>query len=489
MALLVTASTMVGLVAGSTPAHAVDGLPIAFGAFAQPQGGQSLQQAVTQLETQIGRPLETVRVFETWTEAFPDSYHNFLKDGDRTLILSVKPTRNGSRIPWASLANAAPGSQLDNEMRSWARRIRDFQAPIYVTLHHEPESSSGAGTANDFIAAWRHWVDIFREEGASNVRFMWIMTDYSFHVSPTDRRYAPKWYPGDQWTDAMGIDAYNWHVCRPNQDNPWKTLATIVEPFRSFGAQHPSVDLWLTEWATWEDPNVADRKAGWIDQARDLFKTAPYSQFAGVVYFHSNALNSSFDDCIWRVDTSASALASFRAMANDPFYMGDAFGQPPAGPVPPTAPGTPAVRSDAPGQVTLDWQASTDDLRHGPALSHLPGPRNRRRWGASRARPQGSSRSQIPDVPNGTHTYAVSASDGTNESRSEPGLRRHHGRGPHRDLRGRLQCGLRELVRLDGHVDRYRPGRGRRAQRSGADHRGPRLGVPDPSRLRSRPAA
>jgi hypothetical protein len=415
---LVMAMLTLGLAAGSTPVYAIDGLPIAFGAYAQPQGGQSLQQAVIQLETQIGRPLETVRVFETWTEAFPDSYHNFLKNGDRTLILSVKPTRNGSRIQWASLANAAPGSQLDNEMRSWARRIRDFEAPIYVTLHHEPESSSGAGTATDFIAAWRRWVDIFREEGASNVRFMWIMTDYAFHVPQSDRRYAPKWYPGDQWTDAMGIDAYNWHVCRPNADNPWKTLATIVEPFRSFGVQHPSVDLWLTEWATWEDPNVANRKAGWIDQARALFKTPQYSQFAGVLYFHSRAINPNFDDCVWRVDTSTSALASFRAMANDPFYMGDAFGGPPDTEAP-TAPGKPAVRSEAPGEVTLDWQASTDDQATNLLYSIY------RDQGTMPVGTISSSSTGIVSftdsgVPSGTYTYSISAGDGTNESARSP---------------------------------------------------------------------
>ncbi len=145
--LLLTASTMLAVVNGSSPASAIGGQPITFGAFPQPQSGQTAQQAVTQLESQIGRQLEVVRVFETWNDAFPDSYHNFLKNGDRTLILSIKPTRNGTRIPWASLATAAPGSQLDNEIRSWARRIRDFQAPIYVTLHHEPESGTGAGTA------------------------------------------------------------------------------------------------------------------------------------------------------------------------------------------------------------------------------------------------------------------------------------------------------------------------------------------------------
>ncbi|MCU1360286.1 MAG: domain containing protein, partial [Ilumatobacteraceae bacterium] len=317
---------------------------LSFGAFAQPQGNQSQQQAVQQLETQIGRKLETVRVFKTWTAAFPDSFDTWLKAGDRTLIMSIKPSNSSGRIPWASLATAAPGSTLDTQMRTWARKVRDFGVPIYISFHHEPESAgTSPGTSADFIAAWRHWVDIFREEGATNAKFMLINTDYSYEVATSDRRSAPKWYPGDAWVDAMAIDAYNWYTCRPSSDNAWRTLANIVEPFRAFGALHPTVDLWLTEWATGEDPANGARKSQWIDQARALFATPAYSQFKGVSYFDSNAINPDFPNCLWYVDTSTASLASFKAMANDPLYSGDAMGDNPVPvPAPPVAAFTPA---------------------------------------------------------------------------------------------------------------------------------------------------
>ncbi|MBI5087317.1 MAG: PKD domain-containing protein, partial [Actinobacteria bacterium] len=343
VAMVLAITSVMGVVDLHSTASAGDGLaPLAFGAFPQPRNGQTPQQAVTALETTLGRPLEVVRVFETWSDQFPDSYHNFLKAGGRTMILSIKPNASRGRVMWPSIATAAPGSQVDTEIRSWARRIRDFQAPIYVTLHHEPESTSTNqyGTSNDFIAAWRHWVEVFREEGATNVKFMWIMTDYSYMVSSTDRRYAPKWYPGDDYIDAMAIDAYNWHVCRPDpsQNNAWKTLAQIIEPFRAFGAQHPTEDMWPAELGTREDPHVANRKAGWIDQARELFKQPNYAQFKGITYFNADAINPNFPDCLWLVSTSASATASLRTMAQDPWYQGDSFNssEPPP-PVPPTA--------------------------------------------------------------------------------------------------------------------------------------------------------
>jgi hypothetical protein len=322
--------TPVGSVVAADPPRT-----LAFGAFPQTRGGQTQRQATEQLETQIGRRLEVVRVFERWTDQFPDAFHQWLRDTDRTAILSVKPVRaNGTRITWSALASAAPGSQIDTEMRSWARRLRDFGKPIYVTLHHEPEAAANIsyGTDVDYISAWRRWVDVLRQEGATNARFMFITTDYSYSLPASDRRYTPKWYPGDDWVDSLAIDAYNWHVCRPNQDNAWKPLAQIIEPFRQFGALHPTKDLWLTEWASWDDPAAPGHKAQWIDEANVLFAQPAYAQFVGVSYFNSGAINADFVNCQWWVDTSASSLASFANMANAALWQGDAFGEPPPPP-------------------------------------------------------------------------------------------------------------------------------------------------------------
>ena len=323
---IVTTVLVVGLFPlGTGPAAAADGDRVVFGAFPASRGGQTRQQAAVALEAQTGRKLEVVRVFETWSSVFPDSFHRWIRDGGRTPILSVKPVRsNGTRVTWSAIANAAPGSQVDNEIRSWARRIRDFGGPIHVTLHHEPESSGTSyGTQADFIAAWRHWVDVFREEGAVNARYMWIMTDYAFFVSSSDRRQAIKWFPGDNWIDGMAIDAYNWSTCRPNIYNPWRTLEYIIEPFRKFGLQHPTKQLWLTEWGSWEDPAVSGRKGQWFDQARALFARSSHQQFAGISYFNSPHPSSSFPDCDWWIDTSTSSLNAFIAMGHDALYQAD----------------------------------------------------------------------------------------------------------------------------------------------------------------------
>jgi hypothetical protein len=205
-------------------------------------------------------------------------------------------------------------------MVAWADRLKSLGGTVYFAFNHEPESAVNQpmGTPSDFVAAWRKFHKVFAVRGATNVRFMWIMTDFSFWAASSDRRYAPRWYPGDAYVDALGEDAYNWFTCRAEYQSPWKSLEQIVTPFRDFGRRHPTKPLWLAEWASVEDPGVPGRKATWITDAEALFKRPDFSQFAGVSYFDSYKRAG----CAWPVESSTSSQAAFDAMGADPFYAG-----------------------------------------------------------------------------------------------------------------------------------------------------------------------
>lgn len=320
---------------GATPAAGEDGAeqPFLWGAYADKRLGSMNQTSLERMEVTADRKLGVVREFMSWDSAFPTSYHSWLRDNGYPVVFSVKSKRsNGTAVPYADVAAAQPGSALHDEIVGWADRMRDYGAPLYFAYNHEPESksSSALGAAPDFIAAWRKVHDIFQQRGATNVKFIWIMTDYAFMVGPAASNYAPKWYPGDDYLDAMGADAYNWHNCRAGISNPWKSLEQIIRPFRDFGALHPDEELWLTEYATVEDPAVPGRKQQWFADAQALFQRPDYAQFVGVSYFDKKGI----DNCVWHVDTSASSIAGFRAMGADIFYGGTVAPPPPPDPEP-----------------------------------------------------------------------------------------------------------------------------------------------------------
>ena len=314
------AAVVAVLSAAATPSAAEE--PIVFGAHQQVRSGETKQTALARLERTAGRQMTAVRQFYQWNQAFPTAFETGLRSSGRTLVMSVKAKRlDGSLVPWSSIATAAPGSTRYNEIVSWARRIRDFRAPVWVTFNHEPEApvSRQMGTSTEYVAAWRNWVRIFRAQGATNVRFMWIMTDQSFWLPASDFRAAAHWYPGDDWVEGIAGDAYNWYRCRPGINNAWTSLRDIIEPQRRFWLNHRSEQLWLTEYATTDDPNNPGRKAQWYRDARALFKTPEFRVFDGVMLFEPNY---PFAGCTWAPDTTAQASTAWREWARDPFYGG-----------------------------------------------------------------------------------------------------------------------------------------------------------------------
>lgn len=281
--------------------------------------------ALNQMESQIGRQLDFVRLFELWDSPFPTDVHNTVINSDRVMSISVRAKRrDGSNILWRDISNAAPGSALDKQLQTWIQRIKAVGKPVLFTFHHEPETVANQvnGTNAEFIAAWRHVVEEFRAAGATNVEFTWIMTDYGFEVPSSDRRWAPRWYPGDAYVDYIAADAYNWSTCRAGISTRWKSLETVIRPLRDFAALHPDKQVLLTEWASAEQ---AGDKGAWIDAAAALFQQPGWEQFAGVAYF--DRIDSNFPTCHWEIDSSPASLAAFTRMGQDPFY--DSVGLPP----------------------------------------------------------------------------------------------------------------------------------------------------------------
>lgn len=292
-------------------------------------------QSMQNFETQIGRQLDYVRVFEVWDSPFPTNFHNQLISSDRTMLLSVRAKRlNGSFVPWRDIANAQPGSALHNQMVTWIERVRAVGEPVWFTFNHEPEivENISNGVDADFIAAWRKVISEFRARGVTNATFVWIMTDWSFEVASSDRRSAPKWYPGDAYVDWIAADAYNWSSCRAGMASPWRTLEQIVTPLKQFGAAHPAKSILLAEWASAEQ---GGSKAGWIDAVGALFKKPGWEQFVGISYF--NRIDANFPNCNFPVASTTASLDAFKRVAADPFYNGTG-GPPP--PPPPPPPGT-----------------------------------------------------------------------------------------------------------------------------------------------------
>jgi hypothetical protein len=238
------------------------------------------------------------------------AYGHFQSNVPTGRMISVKA--EGS---WDKVAAAAPGSQLYNDIVRWANTIKGRSGRVMLAYNHEPEASGNVyrGTPGDFIAAWRRVVTIFRNQGVQNVDFTLQMTAWAFRTSPSDRRYAGKWYPGDSYVDIVGADAYNWYTCG-HGNGRWMELKELVDPVLAFARAHGKPAA-LPEFAS----HTNTRRAQWIRNAH-AYLVANRSIIAAAFYFQQSPTNSANSDCRWKL-TTAGEYDAYHGMARDSTYF------------------------------------------------------------------------------------------------------------------------------------------------------------------------
>jgi len=288
----------------ATPAPA--GPPGAlFGAYVQAPGDDHAVQmaAVEHRERDIGRRLAIDHHFYPWDKEFPTGREKAdLRDGRIPLI-----SWNGKTL------NLAIGlGQHDELIRSRAQAVKALGGKVLLRWMWEMDGRQKSEHTTHpafYIAAWRHIHDVFAEEGATNVQWVWCPNATAFRIE--DERNAPAYYPGDDYVDWICADGYNWAPGR--EGDQWRSFASIYRDFYDWGMARGK-PLMVGEYGAQErDPG---EKARWLTEAREALKTE-FPGIKAVVYFDSK---KEYD---WRVTTSPETLAAFRAMANDPWFTPD----------------------------------------------------------------------------------------------------------------------------------------------------------------------
>lgn len=258
------------------------------------------------------QPLDVEHNFISWEKA--DDMARFIasaRQRQRVPLVTVEPWTTASRESGNVLLDTVRGAN-DAVIRADARAIKS-QAPqvVLVRFAHEMELTGNypwaAADPERYIDAYRHYVDIFRSEGVTNVRWMW---------SPAGNADAPRFYPGDGYVDFVGLTILS------NKAWDLSVGATDALSFEDlFGAKYATVSpfgkpIVIAEFGAANDSE--GRQAAWL---RDAFTAFPrYPLLRGVVYFNSiNAPN-----------TWTGATPDFRLPATVSWPEGDALRSDPA---------------------------------------------------------------------------------------------------------------------------------------------------------------
>ena len=202
------------------------------------------RSAQTAFETMVGRTMSLDREYAAWNDVWPTADDAWSRDQGRIVFISWN-TRNTDKT-WTSWSSIAAGA-WDATIDARAADLAAFGAPVIFSFHHEPEGDP-AGTAADYIAAYRHIHDRFQADGLTNVLYAWTMSAASFGTAS-----ANAYYPGDDAVDVVAADGYNWAFCPSKPSATWKTFEQVFLAVHTFGATHAK-PMVIAEWGTNEDP-------------------------------------------------------------------------------------------------------------------------------------------------------------------------------------------------------------------------------------------
>jgi Glycosyl hydrolase family 26/HYDIN/CFA65/VesB-like, Ig-like domain len=247
-------------------------------------------------EHDAGKKLTLVNTGQSWGQ-FDTATMQQVIDGGAIPLVTMGLTSG------VTMQEVAEGKQ-DTQIRAWAKAAKAFGYPFMFRPWREMNGAWYSwGRDPHYVDAWRHFHDVVVEEGATNVTWAWIVNTIWSDTGSDPRPY----YPGDQYVDWVGMDAYNWGR-NPIQPDIWLSPEQAIDPtLQVLEAVAPTKPVALTEVASSE---YGGNKASWI---RDFLGSylPNHPNIKSMFWFNWNILEEGqrYD---WPIESSASAEQAFR---------------------------------------------------------------------------------------------------------------------------------------------------------------------------------
>jgi Glycosyl hydrolase family 26 len=286
-------------------------------------GGPNSTENIGEFERQSGRHLDILELPMPWANA-----NGFLSFGvSLPWVQAVAQHGSLPMITWepevgpsdtgtgagplygacpAELATADRASPVFQYLEQFAKDVAAYGKPVLLRPMHEmnipgwywsigPSDRCGLIHSKDYIAAWRRIVEIFRANGAHNVKFVWCIN----HITLNDATFTST-FPGDEYIDYAAIDGYNWGGER------WTSFGGIFAPAYQALVGVSKRPILIAEWASAE---AGGDKAAWISDAFVELKAGRFPRIVGLVWFD----RANRGQPNWPIDSSPTAAAGYRA--------------------------------------------------------------------------------------------------------------------------------------------------------------------------------
>lgn len=276
--------------------------------------------SVYRFEKLVEKKMEYVLWFQAWGDedaAFPAEAVRAAANMGLKPVITWEPWKRQFEDPTAdqptySLDTIDEGEH-DEYIRSWARGIRSVGIPIVLRFAHEHSTEPGTkswypwqGDPDGYQAAFRRIANLFREEGAEEVEFLWSAMWLD--------SWAAEYYPGDDVVDWVGTTILNHGSGAEASWAEWRTFDDL------FGPQYQAALRWgkpimVTELATAEQ---GGDKAAWL---RDCFSSLEesYPLVEAVLLFEVES-DREWPEINWSIASSEESLIAVKQAIAGPHF-------------------------------------------------------------------------------------------------------------------------------------------------------------------------
>jgi hypothetical protein len=251
------------------------------------------------------------------TKAFPTTVVKQVNRLGVTPMIWWEPFKPGSaHKPWfPRFANTVAGKH-DAYIRRWARRAKEFGRTVLV--RYAPETNGGYhawakgrfdNSAENYIAAWRHVWEIFRKQGATNVKFVWSVSRQS--CAGGCNPYT-EFYPGDQYVDYASFSAFNWGAQKDNWVSMLQGFTRVTNLISNISGR----PIMAVESAS---NGEGGDKAAWIREGYPAVY-AGLPAIMAIVYLNADLRSVGHPD--WRIASPPAAMTAYAEVAAMPEFSG-----------------------------------------------------------------------------------------------------------------------------------------------------------------------
>ncbi len=316
----------------SVPATDDSSQTLSLGVYIDP--GFSLAQyreRIDKFEQLMGKGHAIYHFYTAWPHGGFDNYQKPLLEEivrhDATPMISFMSipadgdNYTGCGDPNWNLDSIINGSH-DDFLHQFAQELAAYEHTVLMRWGHEMNLNQyswagfcNGGRTDKFILAYRHIVDLFRQDGADNAKWIW---------SPIIGNYPPEawndyriYYPGDDYVDWIGMIGYNFGASSPYTSYRWATFDMLYATMlNELAAEHPGKPVMLADYGSVEDDG--GDKAEWI---RDAFQKAKeHENLRAMVWFNYAEENTPWPTG-FRIESSEDSIAAYQLAISDPYFV------------------------------------------------------------------------------------------------------------------------------------------------------------------------